>query len=124
MESKPISTKTHAILDYLTGILLLLAPNLLGFDEIGGAAVTIPRLLGLGIILLELTTDFELSLAKIVPVRIHLIVDLIAGAFLFISPFLFGFSDEEPKAWLPHLVVGLMIVGVSLLTKNSPERST
>lgn len=33
---KSISTKAHAIIDYLTGIILFLAPELLGFVDVGG----------------------------------------------------------------------------------------
>jgi hypothetical protein len=121
---KPFSTKTHAILDYLTGIVLILAPNLLGFADVGGAAVSIPRIVGAGIILLELITAMEYSIIKLVPMRIHLIIDMLAGVFLLLSPFLFGFNDERPIAWLPHVLVGLMIVAVAALSSDKPEYIT
>jgi hypothetical protein len=120
--NKLISTKLHALIDYATGLLLIFAPDLLGFADVGGAAVLVPRLVGAGIILLELTTDFELSLIKLVPVRIHLIVDLIAGLLLTVSPFIFGFfNSQRLNVWLPHVLVGAMIVAVSLLTSEKPS---
>lgn len=118
---KPISTKTHAIIDYATGVLLLLAPNLLGFADVGGAAEMVPRVVGIGIILLELITRMEYSLVKIVPMKTHIILDVMAGVFLLLSPFLFGFNDLEANAWLPHILVGAMIVTVALLTEERPE---
>lgn len=118
---KPINTKTHAILDYLTGGLLLLAPDLLGFADVGGAAVAIPRIVGLGLIGLEAITRVEYSLLKIVPMPLHLTLDVMVGAFLLLSPFLFGFNDEKTNAWLPHIIVGTMIIIVAMLSKPAPE---
>jgi hypothetical protein len=37
----------HGVLDYLSGLLLLGAPNLLGFGHAGGTAAWIPRIVGL-----------------------------------------------------------------------------
>lgn len=118
---KPINTKVHAVLDYATGLVLILAPDLLQFSEIGGAAVLAPRIIGLGIILLEMITDFELSLVKLVPMKVHIIVDILAGVLLALSPYLFGFNDEKVNAWLPHMLVGVMIIGVSMLSQNRPN---
>lgn len=44
---KIISTKTHGILDYLVGIILISSPWLLGFAD-GGAKMWIPVILGAG----------------------------------------------------------------------------
>lgn len=84
----------------------------------------IPRLIGVGIILLELITDFELSLLKLVPMPVHIIIDIMAGILLAVSPFIFGFINEKTNAWLPHILVGLMIVTVSLLSDDKPEYNT
>ena len=119
-----ISPRVHAIMDYLIGVVLLLAPNLLGFAEVGGAAVGIPRVLGVIILLQALVTDWDLAIARALPLRAHLMLDYVIGAFLAASPFLFGFNDEEPNAWLPHLIVGLLILGQALMTRRRTERVT
>jgi hypothetical protein len=113
-----ISTKVHGVLDYLMGIVLLLAPNLLGFADVGGAAVWIPRLIGGMILLQALMTRYELGLLKVLPMSMHLMIDYIASLFLAVSPFLFGFSDQ---VWVPHVVVGAMIFLESLMTETQPE---
>ena len=118
-----IPPKVHGIMDYLIGIVLLLAPNLLGFAEVGGAAVGIPRVLGVIILLQALVTDWEVGIARALPLRAHLMLDYLLGAFLAVSPFLFGFSDEEANAWTPHVVVGLLILGQALLTRTRRERA-
>jgi uncharacterized membrane protein len=49
---------------------------------------------------------------------IHNLIDIIAGAFLAVSPWLFGFADESANVWVPHLVVGLAAVFLGLTTKQ------
>ncbi|MBX4201678.1 SPW repeat protein [Candidatus Saccharibacteria bacterium] len=120
-----ISTRTHAVIGLILGVALILAPNLFGFSDNGGAAVAIPRILGVVIILSELTTDNGIGL-KLIPMRAHLALDIVAGLFLAASPWLFGFSDQGTNAWLPHLVAGLAYAGISLATQTEvePKRST
>jgi hypothetical protein len=48
--------------------------------------------------------------------RVHLVIDYITGAFLALSPWLFGFSDT---VWLPHALVGILTIGYALYT--NPE---
>lgn len=116
-----LPTRIHAVLDLIVGLLLLLAPNIFGFSDVGGAAVTIPRLIGIIIIINELITDNGLSLARILSMPTHLTADLLLGAFLALSPWLFGFSDQGTNAWLPHFIFGLLIIGNSLITRTTPD---
>jgi hypothetical protein len=39
---KILSPKTHTILGLIVGIALLFAPNIFGFNDVGGAATSIP----------------------------------------------------------------------------------
>ncbi len=113
--------KVHNVLDFVVGIALILAPNIFGFSDVGGAAVMIPRLIGAASILLGLFTDgYGFAIVKLIPVKIHLWIDFVAGLVLAASPWLFGFSDKKANAWVPHVVVGLALVAVSLVTKTSP----
>jgi uncharacterized YccA/Bax inhibitor family protein len=116
-----IPAYVHGIWDYLGGIALLLAPNLFGFADEGGEAVWIPRILGIAVLAMALLTDYRPGLLKVIPLSAHLLIDVLAGAFLALSPFIFGFSDEDANVWLPHLVVGIAIVVVALLTQTRTE---
>ncbi len=109
---KIINRKTHGYLDYLVGALLIAAPWLFNFYE-GGSESWIPIMLGIGTIIYSLITDYELGATGIIPMKIHLMIDLIAGIFLAASPWLFGFADI---IFWPHLVVGIMEILVSLMT--------
>jgi uncharacterized membrane protein HdeD (DUF308 family) len=109
--------KVHQVLDFIVGLALIFAPNIFGFSDVGGAAVAIPRIIGIASILMGLITDgYGFSIVKLIPIRIHLWADLVAGILLALSPWLFGFHDEKASAWVPHLVVGIALIIVSQVT--------
>lgn len=54
-----LPTKIHGLLDYLVGIALIAAPNIFQFSQVGGAAVAVPRVLGVGLIVYSVFTDYE-----------------------------------------------------------------
>ncbi|SDY61828.1 SPW repeat domain-containing protein [Citreimonas salinaria] len=115
-----IDTKTHGIIDYVTGALLLVAPYLFNFAT-GGIEQWLPQLLGVLIIVMSLLTRYELSVAKVIPLKVHLGVDMAGGALLAVSPWLFGFADI---IWWPHLLVGLLEIVVPLMTDRTARAST
>ena len=119
--NKPIPTFVHGIADYLGGVALLLAPNLFGFADLGGSAVWVPRVLGVVILVQSLATRYELGVVKLLPMRMHLMNDYVASLFLAASPWLFGFHDRPAHAWVPHLVVGLGVFVLTLLTQTEPR---
>jgi SPW repeat len=113
-----IPTKFHAPLDYIVGAALIAAPWILQFSEHTAAAV-VPVVLGIGLIAYSLFTNYELGLWKVAPMAVHNLIDVVAGALLALSPWLFGFADETANVWVPHLVVGLAAVFLGLTTKQA-----
>jgi len=107
----------HGVLDYLSGLLLLAGPNLLGFAEIGGVTAWIPRVVGLMILLQALVTDYELGVMKVVPIGMHLMVDYIVGAFLLMAPFVLGISARSTSATVLLLLIGLLGLGAAYMTQ-------
>jgi len=112
-----IDTRTHGIIDYLTGALLIIAPYLFGFAT-GGIEQWLPQLLGATTIVMSLLTRYELSVAKLIPLKAHLAVDMASGALLAVSPWLFGFASV---IWWPHLLVGLMEIVVPMMTRRDQK---
>jgi len=112
-----ISSKVHGALDYLSGLLLILSPWIFDFAN-GGFAQWIPILVGVTILLVSLFTDYELSLSKQIPLETHLGIDILGGAMLAASPWIFTFYD-----WVfwPHLLLGLAEIGAGLLTHKVPD---
>jgi SPW repeat len=113
-----IPTKLHAPLDYIVGVALIAAPWIFQFSA-HTAATVIPIVLGIGLIAYSLLTDYELGVWKIAPMAVHNLIDIVAGAFLALSPWLFGFADESANVWVPHVVVGLAAVFLGLTTKQA-----
>jgi hypothetical protein len=111
-----IETKTHGYLDYMMGALLIAAPWIFDFDR-GGAETWVPVILGIAMIGLALLTDYEMGASRKISMRTHLMIDLISGALLAASPWLFGFADY---VWEPHLILGILEIGAALTTKLHP----
>jgi hypothetical protein len=117
---KIISTKTHGMMDYLMGIILIASPWIFGFAT-GGAEQWIPIILGAGALVYSMMTNYELGVFKTLSMKAHLNLDLLAGIFLAASPWIFGFSD---RVIAPHLILGLLEIGASLMTKTTPYENT
>jgi hypothetical protein len=115
--SRPLPTRLHGMLDYALGGLLMAAPWLLGFAH-GGAETIVPVLLGAAMLGYSICTDYELGVARLIPMRAHLALDLGGGALLALSPWLFGFDSVVR---LPHLWLGLLGVGLALRTRKRPS---
>lgn len=111
-----ISTKIHGYLDYIMGATLILLPLILDIPE--GAASTLLVVLGAGVIVYSLITDYELGLFKILAMKTHLLIDLMGGILLIAAPWLFGFADES--LWI-FVILGVLEIGASLLTKKEPS---
>jgi hypothetical protein len=112
-----IPTRVHGAVDYLTGLVLIMAPFVLGFAD-NGPAQWVPMVLGAAILVMSLMTDYELSLAKVIPMPVHLGVDAAGGLLLAASPWLFGFADQ---VFWPHLIIGILEIGAALMTRTTPD---
>jgi hypothetical protein len=113
-----IPSRVHGIIDYAVALLLLAAPYLFGFAD-GGPAQMVPTVIAVIIIVTSLLTRYELSLAKVIPYPIHLVLDVLVGLVLLASPWLFGFANQ---IWWPHVLVGLLsflVVALSWSTRGS-----
>ena len=112
-----IPTKFHAPLDYIVGAALIAAPWIFQFSEHTAASV-VPVVLGIGLILYSLFTDYELGVWRMFPMAVHNLFDIGAGALLAASPWIFGFADDGTNVWVPFVVVGIAAIGLGLTTKQ------
>jgi SPW repeat len=116
---KIIPRKMHGLLDYVVGVVLIAAPWLFGFAD-DGPATYIPVALGAGALVYSILTNYEFGVVRLIPFRVHLLLDVLSGAFLAISPWLFGFSN---KVYLPHLIFGLIEIAAGIMTRESSDVS-
>jgi len=114
---KLINSKMHGILDYVLVFMLSMAPFIFNLDE-ESIHCRLLMVTGLLLLLVSLLTDFEFFLVKVFSFKIHLIIDVALGIFLAISPLLFDLSGHSI---VPHIVLGLAIIGTSAITKTSKE---
>jgi hypothetical protein len=112
-----IPSKFHAPLDYIVGVVLIAAPWIFRFSE-DTAATVVSIVLGIGLIAYSLFTDYELGVWKVAPMAVHNLIDIVAGAVLALSPWLFGFADEGANAWAPFVAIGLAAIFLGLTTKQ------
>ena len=111
----------HGVMDYVTGATLLAAPKLFGFDHGNNPAMKAARIFGALILGQAAMTDYKLGLFKVLPFRMHLMMDYVLGPAMALAPFLFGFSKRRNKAsWLTHVVAGLTGIATTVMTRMPP----
>lgn len=114
---KPIPTRIHEIVDYLTAITLMVLPFLLGFTT--DFAGSMMMAMGVFVFGYSLFTGYELGVARIVPMKLHLLLDFLSGVAFILAPFFF-FYDQTPIKTIVFVVVGVFELAMSLLTQTEP----
>jgi SPW repeat len=112
-----IPTRLHAPLDYIVGVVLVAAPWIFQFSG-DAAATAVSIVLGVGLIAYSLFTNYELGVWKVAPMAVHNLIDVVAGALLALSPWIFGFADKGANYWLPFVVIGVAAIFLGLTTKQ------
>jgi hypothetical protein len=108
-----LPTRLHGVVDYVWGLALLASPWVLGFADVP-AAKWISVVFGIGAILYSLVTAYELGVVPLLPMRLHLVLDGLAGFILAITPWGFGFAE---RVFWPFVLFGLFSVAASLVTR-------
>jgi hypothetical protein len=116
---KPISTKTHAFLDYLTVAKFLLLPRVMNFSPAVTNGMTAVGLVKLAYTLL---TNHEGGVYKVLPMKAHLAMDFAGGAMLCALPFAADDADETEKGVCCAL--GGFDIVAAALTESETGRSS
>jgi hypothetical protein len=115
MDRGPIPLNAHAALEPLMAIVIAAAPWIFGFSDVD-SATAICVLVGLTMLVAGALTDWRLSLRRVIPLRAHLMTDLLLGAVLLLSPLVFGFADEGgPTRFM--VTVGVLELLTALMTR-------
>jgi hypothetical protein len=109
---KIISVKNHGYLDYVTVLAFALIPTLFGFE---GIPAYLSYALAAIHLLMTLLTAFPLGVAKVIPVKLHKLVETLVGPFLILSPWLIGFSENLTARYV-YVAMGLIVIAVGFLT--------
>jgi hypothetical protein len=117
-EENMIPLKVHNILDYVAGAFLLLCPALFGFYYLDAARYTF-WVLGAGLIAYSLLTQYQYSIAKLIPVKAHMVMDVLAGIVLILAPMVLGYRGLLTSGQFAlHFILGLGVIGLVSLTNT------
>ncbi len=87
-----LNSKTHGAIDYLVVVFLFLSPTLFGLIDI---TTTFTYVVAAIHLLLTITTKFEFGLVKIIPFKIHGVIELIVSIVLIGVAFYLGNLEGE-----------------------------
>ena len=111
--TKPISARVHGVLDYAVAAVFLNAPMVFGFQHTVASRVAY-WLTGIHL-LLTACTNFPLGPFRWIPFKIHGVIELVAGVFVLLAPWIFGFGDQ-PAARNFFVVMGIAVLIVVALS--------
>jgi len=117
---RPITTKQHAFLDYLTVGTMMLLPKVLNMSRPLATALESVAAVKLAYVLM---TDHELGLVRKIPVKTHLILDTALGAGLCAMPFVLG-DDDDTAATVALVGMGLNDIVVAAATQLTPTQQS
>jgi len=111
--TKPISARVHGVLDYAIVAAFLNAPMVFGFRGTV-AAVVAYWLCGLHLLMTG-CTDFPPGVFKWIPFKVHGAIDLVAGVFLLVAPWVFGFSGIGPARnfFVAMAIIAFIVVALT-----------
>ena len=121
MRRGPISPNTHAMIEPLMAVLLIASPWIFGFSDVDDAK-TIAIVVGAIMLVAGAMTQWRYSLVKLIPLRTHMATDLLLGAVLILSPFVFGFSDEGGATRF-MIIFGALELFTALSTRWDPQEA-
>ncbi|WP_373285447.1 SPW repeat domain-containing protein [Flavobacterium limi] len=110
---KLLSTNIHSVMDYIVGGLLVVCPLLFSINSNSAGGITLYAAGGT-LLLHNIITKYEAGIFRILPLRIHLLLEVIIGIFLAASPWLLNFSGT---VFLPHLLFGLLAIGNGVMRR-------
>jgi len=115
-EMRIISAEIHAALDYVTVVIFALAPTVIGLS---GLAAIVSYVLAVVHLAMTLVTDMPFSFAKLVPIKLHALVEAVVGPVLVVGGLL---SPGPSPARIFFVAMGAIIFAVWLLSSYSPSR--
>ncbi len=110
--SRVIPQDVHSVLDYVDAAAVLAGAALSACPRARAASLTIG---GAGLAASSLT-DYRLSLAKVIPIETHEMVDYAFGVSAIVAPFALGYRKTAPVVAALHVALGIGTILASLFT--------
>ncbi|AXT62360.1 hypothetical protein D1816_18985 [Aquimarina sp. AD10] len=114
---KFVTKRIHAFLDYPVAISLMALPFLLGLGSSNPLALQLSVATGIAAFILTLLTNHHLGALRVIPYKVHLIVDFLVGVVFVVAPFLLGFEGIDAYY---YWIIGATVLLVVNLHKGDP----
>lgn len=112
-----LTLKIHNILDFVLAALIAVSPFIFGFSDIPVARVFFP-IVGLFQLLHSLSTRYEFSVMKLIPMGLHMLLDFCNAILIFFGPYIFGYREALTRNQvLYHMALGLLALGLIAFTR-------
>jgi hypothetical protein len=109
-----LSPKLHGFIDYVSVALLALSPSLFG---LAGAAALVAYALAVIHLLMTLLTDFPLGAVKLIPLRLHGLVEVVVGVALVSLPWILARTVElGDRGRIFYTAFGAVLIAVFVAT--------
>ena len=114
---RPVDATLHGVVDYTAGATLTtVLPKLAGVQ--GTRSATQIRTAGAFHAGYSTLTDYPLGVVKLIPFKVHLVLDALGALALAATPFVTGQYKRGRKHWVPH--VALCAFELSSLVMTDP----
>lgn len=113
---KKLSPVLHGILDYFTVLFLLFSPSLFNMQTTGSLFTYVLAIVHL---LLTALTDFPAGFFKIVPLKIHGLIEIIVSVVLVVVAIWFRLSGDDVSFYF-YLTFACVLFAVWLLSDYEP----
>ena len=110
---RPISTRTHGLIDYIFSATLLTLPFALRWH---GRAAQLSISAGLATLGVSLMTNYEWGAARVLPMKAHLGIDAAENSMLMSAPKIVGGEDRAAGRVLA--VLGTVGAAIGTMTKT------
>lgn len=118
MKFRFISPRLHGVFDYVAAAGLIVYPILLDLGSFSPIALWFSVTAGVGLIVYSLFTDYAFSVSNALSFRLHLMLDVVAGAAFIAAIFVFGF---EGLAAGYYAVMGAGVFALVAVTDPGPS---
>lgn len=109
---KFVTKRIHAFLDYPVAVALITLPFLLGLGSSNPLALYLSVVTGVAAFLLTLLTDHHLGVFRVIPYKVHLIVDLLVAIVFILAPIVLAFSGLDAYFYWINGIAVLIVVSL------------
>lgn len=102
-----LTSKSHGVLDYIFSIFLLASPTLFQME---GNLSTITYALGAAHLLITALTNFEVGLVKLIPFRIHGLIEIVVALALVGLAFWLNNEGNEFGFYYYLAIAGVILI--------------